>query len=581
MNQRYNINEEVPIMSSQQNQDYLKRLRELSGIVSAANRAEQLRAQAALASNQDQYKTPPSSSTEMTVTAPSYQSKVNAEIFKAIELLGRKLERSQNEQDRLLNRLHDLESLASFDETTGQYFLPVASPQQLLPPPNAAAPRWPIALSGFSVFLALCALIAVMRLEPSLTPEQLAQIQTQAKFSALEKEDAWQSLTVQNQGENAAEAQALTSSLLPNNETASSSQESFPPLDDTEATLPPLALPEDMVTSDVTTALTQTIDDKAQSDVSSAIPETETTPKTSDDKNDERAQTKPTKVTGLEPDSALTGDLKNLETRAFQGVPEAQHDLATLYASGKAVTQNFRRAAFWFARSSDQGIANAAYNLGVMYHQGLGMKVNLSQAVAWYKKAAERGHPEALYNLGISYVQGVGVKAQPERGLQYLKRAAELGIAQAAYNVGILYESNLTNQTDINEALSWYKKARDMGNTEAGTAYNRLFAVLSKNLDDEALGQGDRTEAEEIAPTRPIQAKTVMPPVKDNVYSAIVAEAQAKLFRAGYLPNRASGFMNRETEDAIRAYQRKSGLTVNGKIDKKLIQHMDKNLKAE
>jgi TPR repeat protein len=180
------------------------------------------------------------------------------------------------------------------------------------------------------------------------------------------------------------------------------------------------------------------------------------------------------------PDSALPENLKQLENRAYQGIPEAQHDLAALYASGKLAARDYPRAIYWFGQAADGGVANAHYNLGVIYQQGLGVKPDMKKAVAWYEKAAELGHPEAMYNLGIAYIQGVGVKTNIERGVSYFKRAANAGVMQAAYNLGVLYESNFIGAIDTGKALEWYKLAAAKGHAEAHAAVSRLESATDQ-----------------------------------------------------------------------------------------------------
>ena len=47
--------------------------------------------------------------------------------------------------------------------------------------------------------------------------------------------------------------------------------------------------------------------------------------------------------------ATLPDVVKNIETQAFAGNAEAQHDLAAIYTAGHGgVNQNFERAAFWF-----------------------------------------------------------------------------------------------------------------------------------------------------------------------------------------------------------------------------------------
>ena len=107
-------------------------------------------------------------------------------------------------------------------------------------------------------------------------------------------------------------------------------------------------------------------------------------------------------VTQIKPDPALKDVIKDIETQAFKGVGEAQHDLAAIYTAGHGgVSQNYDRALFWFEQAATRGIANAAYNLGVLHHQGLGTPADIEKALGWYGEAAKLGHPEAAYNLGI------------------------------------------------------------------------------------------------------------------------------------------------------------------------------------
>src|SRR5690606_14815315 len=95
-------------------------------------------------------------------------------------------------------------------------------------------------------------------------------------------------------------------------------------------------------------------------------------------------------VARMKPDSALPAQAREIERQAYDGVPEAQHDLAAIYTAGQGgVKQDYKRAAFWFRQSADQGIANARYNLGVLYHQGLGVKADLAEAIKWYQAAAK------------------------------------------------------------------------------------------------------------------------------------------------------------------------------------------------
>ena len=80
--------------------------------------------------------------------------------------------------------------------------------------------------------------------------------------------------------------------------------------------------------------------------------------------------------------------------KAEQGNTEAQTILAAMYCTGKKVSQDYTRAAYWYKRAAESGNAKAQYSLGTMYEKGQGVTKNHSKAVYWYKKAARQGYAE-------------------------------------------------------------------------------------------------------------------------------------------------------------------------------------------
>lgn len=103
---------------------------------------------------------------------------------------------------------------------------------------------------------------------------------------------------------------------------------------------------------------------------------------------------------------------------AEQGNPEAQYDLATMYAEGKGVAASDLIAAVWYQRAADQGVAMAQYNLGVSYAEGLGVRKDDAAAAKWFRRAADQGVAYAQLNLGLMYAAGRGV---PQDNVQAAK----------------------------------------------------------------------------------------------------------------------------------------------------------------
>jgi hypothetical protein len=184
-------------------------------------------------------------------------------------------------------------------------------------------------------------------------------------------------------------------------------------------------------------------------------------------------------------DADIPEAMRPVEEQALSGVAEAQHDLAAIYTAGHGgVTQDYKRAAYWFEKAAKNGIANGAYNLAVLYHQGLGLDADLNKAIQWYKAAATMGHPEAQYNLGIAHIEGVGVSYDPFKATAYFEQAASNQVIEAAYNLGLIHENGLLGEPKLDEASMWYKMAADQGSPEARAAIQQLAKSMNVGLDE-------------------------------------------------------------------------------------------------
>ncbi len=78
---------------------------------------------------------------------------------------------------------------------------------------------------------------------------------------------------------------------------------------------------------------------------------------------------------------------------------KAELDLAKMYAIGKEVKRDERRAFYWFHKSALGGNIEAKYYMGVSFLQGRGVKKDIHLARYWFKQAAKAGHQKAIYNL--------------------------------------------------------------------------------------------------------------------------------------------------------------------------------------
>lgn len=87
----------------------------------------------------------------------------------------------------------------------------------------------------------------------------------------------------------------------------------------------------------------------------------------------------------------IDGAARLYRRAAMRGLPEAQHALGFLYATGQGVSRDETIAVGWFRRSAYQGHCAAQHNLGVMYAEGRGIAQNEALAVEWFYRAALGG----------------------------------------------------------------------------------------------------------------------------------------------------------------------------------------------
>jgi len=493
-------------------------------------------------------------------TPLTQQERVYFEMFRAIELLGRKLERSETVREDLSRRLSDIESGAVRDEATGKLYLPARiEPQAAAASAGTLSRRLTLgaAFGGLALgVIALGMVLSQQMPQQPLSPRQMAALNALTdvpsyKFKA-DQHTGWQPVAAVAQAADAAALGADKSVLAqatqtppvaaqlnmksPHPEIPDDAQdddnafqlaEALDDLQPEEGTMPnlpafvedetvfetalasaqvsvPVMLaevpsvplpPEDiqapLVVGPPTAALATVV---APIDIKPQVVAVEQTQTEQKPAAQVAVETAPAAPLQKQParDAHLPPLFAAMEQRAYDGVPEAQHDLATLYAGGQRVARDYPRAAYWFQQAASQGIANAWYNLGVMSQQGLGLPKSDTKAFGYYKSAAHLGHPEAMYNLGLAYIEARGTQRDNLRGVSYFKRAANAGLTQAAYNLGVLYEGgSVIPEPDMVAALDWYRVAAAEGHLASEKAVARLERLQQQKS---ALSRADEVE---------------------------------------------------------------------------------------
>jgi peptidoglycan hydrolase-like protein with peptidoglycan-binding domain len=147
---------------------------------------------------------------------------------------------------------------------------------------------------------------------------------------------------------------------------------------------------------------------------------------------------------------------------------------------------------------------------------------------------------------------------------------------QAAYNLGVLYESNFIGPIDTQKAAEWYKVAAKAGHTGARDALARLGS------GNAAADSGDQAQtlADKVEPAAGSDEETgegdSSPRAKSahNGPKTLLADIQRILIKQGVLPGKADGVLSQQTEDSIRAAQKKFGLTEDGQPSQDLLEKL-------
>jgi TPR repeat protein len=138
--------------------------------------------------------------------------------------------------------------------------------------------------------------------------------------------------------------------------------------------------------------------------------------------------------------------------------------------------------------SAEQGLPAAQYDLGTLYATGTGTTANIFEAARWIGRAASAGLTEAELEYGILLFKGHGLTPDEVRGAYYFKTAAEKGNAVAQNRYARCLAHGAGVEMNVVEAVKWHLVAK-----AAGIEDPALDEIANK------LSRADRTKAEQAA----------------------------------------------------------------------------------
>ena len=266
---------------------------------------------------------------------------------------------------------------------------------------------------------------------------------------------------------------------------------------------------------------------------------------------------------------------------AAAGDGNALFEIARRYTEGDGVDRNLETAAIWYQKGADIGHGPSQYRLGNFYEKGHGVTADTGTASEWYSKAAAAGNALAMHNLAVLNVQGLlGSDPDMETAIGWFEKAANLGVKDSQVNLGILYTRGMGVKADLEQAYKWFAIAAKGGDNDAAAKRD----TVAKNMRPEQLEKA-RGEAEIWKP-KPLNREANTVALKESwkkgstleratvSQKELVRRAQATLSKLGFDPGPADGIMGAKTEEAIKAYQQKFGLPVDGRVTPGLVESL-------
>lgn len=260
---------------------------------------------------------------------------------------------------------------------------------------------------------------------------------------------------------------------------------------------------------------------------------------------------------------------------AADGDARAQFEVAAIYTEGRAVPEDLVTAAMWYERAASQGFVPAQYRLGNLYENGRGVEKDLEQARLWYQQAAEGGNRMAMHNLAALYAGGGLGEQQFDAAAKWFEEAAGRGMKDSQFNLGMLYARGLGVKQDLAASFKWFSLAANRGDTDAAKARDDIASSLDAATVQKLVA--------DVAAFKPIAVDLVanfapigtwsqsFDPGKPISTPKVVMGVQNALSQLGFDIGTPDGVAGTRTAEAIKAFERATGMSESGQINPRLL----------
>jgi len=264
-----------------------------------------------------------------------------------------------------------------------------------------------------------------------------------------------------------------------------------------------------------------------------------------------------------------------LREAAAKGDAQAQFEVAAIFSEGGALDKDFEEAARWYERAAAQGFAPAQYRLGNLYEVGSGVEKDLEQARLWYQRGAEAGNRMAMHNLAALYAGGQLGEQQFELAAEWFEQAANHGMTDSQFNLGMLHARGLGVEQSFEQSFKWFSLAAQSGDKDASQARDDIAKSLSAEAVNRIAEEVKAWKAEPVdlaANFAPIGAwSSAFDPGETLADRDVTLKVQQTLARLGFDIGTPDGVVGPKTADAIKAFERATGMSEVGRINPRLL----------
>jgi hypothetical protein len=215
-----------------------------------------------------------------------------------------------------------------------------------------------------------------------------------------------------------------------------------------------------------------------------------------------------------------------------------------------------RIAAAHYRKAALLGNKKAQFRLALLCAIDPEVCKDKAESVQWMRASAEQDYTPAQRVLGHWYLLGYNIEKNAVKAKQWLVSAAHKEDDIAMYLLGRMHATGEGVEKNYNEALKWFRLAKANG-----------YPLPDEYLRIDTLGK-----------LKPYKSQQ---PVKKIIRSRedIIKEVQSGLASLGYKPGPADGVMGKKTQMAIKAFQQKVGIPIDGQISQELLLRITEELK--